>query len=69
MEVKDKNEMEGNDYVLCGQCQSSTFEQTGFCLKCQRDVLLKACEKGLELAKMLNHPDEFHIQAAIAKAK
>ena len=31
--------------------------------------LLEACLMGLELAKMLNHPNEHHIEAAIAKTK
>lgn len=33
------------------------------------DDLLAACELGLKIAQMINHPDEHHIQAAIAKAK
>lgn len=32
------------------------------------DDLVAACKLGLELAKMLNHPHEHHIEAALAKA-
>lgn len=30
-----------------------------------QEALVKACKKGLKLAQMLNHPDEYHIEAAI----
>ena len=35
----------------------------------QQDKLLEACKMGLKLAQMLNHPDEHHIEHAIAEAE
>ena len=31
--------------------------------------LLEACKMGLKLAQMINHPDEYHIEQAIAAAE
>lgn len=33
------------------------------------EALVEAGKMGLELAQMLNHPNEHHIQAALAKAE
>jgi len=40
MLVHDVRDKESNDCILCLRCQDSTFEDSGYCLKCQCDMLL-----------------------------
>ena len=40
MLVHDIRDKESNDCILCLRCQDSTFENSGYCLKCQCMMLL-----------------------------
>ncbi len=55
-----KSQTNANHLVHCW----NAFEEGGLV-----DALLAACKLGLELAQKLNHPHEYHIEQAIAKAK
>jgi len=64
--------------IICRGCKERTDSYDtigGCCMLCaekrlqQQDKLLEACKMGLKLAQMLNHPDEHHIEHAIAEAE
>ena len=44
MKVDNIEDKGANDCILCFSCQDSTFEKSGYCLKCQRDMLRDICQ-------------------------
>ncbi len=60
------------EHTKGGKCNKHGAYTDKYCPGCVRaaaPALLEACKMGLKLAQMLNHPDEYHIEAALAKAK
>ena len=51
MEVDNIEDKEANDYVLCTNCQDTTFEESGVCVECQRDKLRETLRTLAEAAQ------------------
>ncbi len=72
-----KSNTDGSWVVMSGNIVIATFDRKDFPewneayaqLMAAAPELLEACKLGLKLAQMLNHPDEHHIEQAIAKAQ
>ena len=68
---KDRIYTEGDESLICEMKSNVPTEQikSNAHLIAAAPELLAACKMGLKLARMTNHPDEYHIEQAIAKAE